>query len=304
MCRGARWFCSLLVVSTLCWAVPAAAQGSTDRDEADPAEVGQSERVDEPVDPEERMLELNEEGFSAFAEGDFEAAARKFEQAHGFVPDPNLRKNAAIAWFKADDCERASRQAVFFLLADEMTIKDRVEARSVLGHCRLEVAEEALEQGDEDRAAEIADYVAALETDERVNERRQTIDRRLGRAETRPPPTRAHIARTEWAVVGAGVAILAGSALYHVLSARQEDTLDALERTGSHAARQRQLQDNVDTAGWLVPSLYGVGAITTGTGLWLALSADTPETKQPAASPRAGRQAPAASVQIGWTVEF
>ncbi len=288
--RGTRWFCSLLVVSMLCWAVPVAAQSSSDQLE--------------PVDPEERMLELNEEGFSAFGEGDFEAAARKFEQAHGFVPDPNLRKNAAIAWFKAGNCERASRQAVFFLLADEMTIKDRVEARSVLGHCRLEVAEEALEEGDEVQAAEIADYVAALETDERVNRRLQTIDRRLGRADTRQPPTRAHIARTEWAIVGAGVAVLAGSALYHVLSARQEDTLDALQRTGTNAVRQRQLQDNVDTAGWLVPSLYGVGAVTTGTGLWLALSADTPDTKQPAPAPQAGRQAPAASVQIGWTVEF
>ncbi|QDG52826.1 hypothetical protein FIV42_19370 [Persicimonas caeni] len=258
-----------------------------------PAVVRAAEPAGAPADApdearaEQRMLELNEAGFSAFAEGEFVEAARKFEEAHEFVPDPNLRKNAAIAWFKAERCEEASEAAVFFLLADEMTVKDRIEARSVLGHCRLDEAEAAIAAGDVERARLIVERVALLETDERVEERLSSVRVQLG-----PPMGQGEgVARVDesntagWALLATGAAIVAGTAGYHILSARQGDA---------------------DTASWLVPSLYGAGAVTASTGVWLIVSDQTasPNAGSQEAAKPAAQKAPAPSVQVGMTFKF
>jgi tetratricopeptide (TPR) repeat protein len=236
---------------------------------------------------EARMIAENEAGFSAFAEGDFAEAARKFEQAHSYVPDPILRKNAAIAWFKADHCPEASEAAVFFLLADEMSARDRVEARSVLGHCRLEQAETALERGDVQRAQAIVERVAFLETDERVEARLVAV--RMQLSET-GAGSREQISGTEtagWALVAGGAAILAGNVGYHLVS-------------------------DSSTSEWLVPTLYGVGGVAVGSGLWVALSADPvrpgsgqsrtariQETQKPAAL-----RAPASGMHLNLALKF
>ncbi|MFW5968340.1 MAG: hypothetical protein ACOCV2_12520, partial [Persicimonas sp.] len=213
-----------------------------------------SESADDPDDTDDhrRMLRLNDEGFEAFEEGDFVEAAEKFEKAHEYVPDPNLRKNAAIAWFHAGNCREATRAASFFLVADEMTVADRIEARSVLGHCRLDDTEEALERGRYRRAQRLVDYVDALETDERVEERLAGV--RMAVAEEsagRPGLARAD---TGWVLVGLGAAIVAGNALYHATSARQRDRLAQFEDEDSHPIRRAQLAENLDTADWLVPT--------------------------------------------------
>ncbi len=264
------------------------------------SDAGPAKSANKPTSQaEKKMLELNEAGFNAFAAGDFVEAAKKFEKAHDYVPDPILRKNAAIAWFKADRCKEASRAAVFFLLADEMNTKDRIEARSVLGHCRLEKAERDIAAGKLDQAAAIIKRVAYLETDKRVHARLKAARMNLvhARAETGAPPSRS--ANVGWVLVGTGAAILAGNIAYHLISHHDQSELDSLRADHANPTRQLQLQDNLDTAGWLVPTLYGVGAVTTGTGLWLVVSGSGQETQKPVAL-----RAPAPSVQVGWTTTF
>ncbi len=230
------------------------------------------------ADSEKRMLALNEAGFAAFAEGDFVEAAQKFEEAHTHVADPILRKNAAIAWFKAGRCAEASEAATFFLLADEMTVKDRIEARSVLGHCRLEEAEEAIEAGEFDRAREIVERIALLQTDERVEDRLAATRMKLVETGEASPASQPQVNNTGWMLVGTGAAILAGTAGYHIAS-------DAGD----------------DTASWLVPTLYAVGGVTSGTGVYLVVSegGDSQETAKPAA-----QKAPAPAVQVGMSLRF
>lgn len=244
---------------------------------ADPP-AGSNPNENDGENAEQRMLELNEAGFAAFAEGEFIEAAQKFEEAHAYVPDPILRKNAAIAWFKAERCEEASEAAVFFLLADEMTVKDRVEARSVLGHCRLEEAEEAVEAGEVDRARGIVERVTLLQTDERVDERLAAVRMQLGGHAL--DDAEGGYSRREtagWALVATGAAIVAGNIGYHIASDDSQGS---------------------DTADWLVPTLYGAGALTSGTGVWLLVS-DEQETAKPAA-----QKAPAPAVQVGMTFKF
>ena len=255
----------------------------------------------EPSSAEERMLTLNEEGFSAFAEGEFAEAARKFEKAHTFVADPILRKNAAIAWFKAGRCEEASQAAIFFLLADEMTVKDRVEARSVLGHCRLEEAEQAIEAGKKERAQAIVERVDLLQTDERVEQRLSSLRMRLGVGRSDVSQAASpNIAG--WTLVATGAAVLAGTVGYHILSANDEDQLQALGDSAQNSRRRQQLEDSVDTARWLVPTLYAAGGLSTGAGVWLVIS-NGPGQPQETAKP-AAHKAPAPAVQVGLSFEF
>jgi tetratricopeptide (TPR) repeat protein len=257
--------------------------------EAEPIDEPSRETASESTgsSAERRMIALNEAGFSAFAEGKFVEAAQKFEEAHTYLPDPILRKNAAIAWFKAGRCVEASEAAVFFLLADEMTARDRVEARSVLGHCRLEQAEAALEEGDVERAVAIIERVAFLETDERVDERLAAVRMQVVEAGAGEPDAFSSTETAGWVMVASGAAILAGNVGYLVVS--------------------ESCQDASDKADWLVPTLYGVGGVTVGSGLWIALSADSPqrdvqdqqETQKPAAL-----RAPASGMHLNLSVKF
>lgn len=232
---------------------------------------------------EQKMLELNEAGFSAFAEGEFSEAARKFEEAHAYVADPILRKNAAIAWFKANRCEKASEAAVFFLLADEMTVKDRVEARSVLGHCRLEEAEVAIESGEPNRARAIVERVAFLHTDDRVDRRLTALRMQLGDSLVSEASVENFEPRevAGWSLVATGAAIIAGNIGYHVVSDRSDDTSD-----------------------WLVPALYGVGGVTSVAGVWMLASPSSADTPAQEAAKPAAQKAPAPSVQVGMTFKF
>lgn len=254
-------------------------------------------------DAESKMLALNEAGFAAFAEGDFVEAATKFEEGYAWVPDPILQKNAAIAWFKADRCQKASQAAMSFLLADEMSAKDRTEARSVLGHCRLAQAERALDEDHVGRAEAILTEVAHLQTDERVDERLAALRMRLvdARVGTSAASKRE---RTGWILAGVGAAVLVGNVGYHLATSHQRDQLDDMRASGEFPARQRQLQDQVDTADWLVPTLYGVGALTTGSGLWLALSAEPAAGASVKRQEPAALRAPAPAIQVGWSTKF
>lgn len=267
-----------------------------------PALAAAEEPAEAQSKAEQRMLALNEEGFAAFAEGEFAEAASKFEEAHTYVADPILRKNAAIAWFKAGRCEKASEAATFFLLADEMSVQDRIEARSVLGHCRLQEAERAIEAGEPGRAQAIVERVALLQTDERVEQRLAALRMQLDAG----PGAKLSAASDNtagWTLIASGAAVLAGTIGYHILSSSNEEQLADLRGSGRSPARRQALQDSVDTAGWLLPTLYAVGGISTGTGAWLVLSDDAGQPQE-TAKPAAQRRAPAPAVQVGMSLRL
>ncbi|AWV89681.1 hypothetical protein [Bradymonas sediminis] len=230
------------------------------------------------ADSNARMLELNEQGFAAFGEEDYLRAARKFEAAHDYVADPILRKNAAIAWFKAERCVEASEAAVFFLLAEGTLRQDRDEARSVWGHCQLDQADRAFAAGDVDRAEAIIARVDAVRTDARVKQRLAGARMRL--IEMRVNGAEGDLDRVSlgWGLVSVGAAVLIGTGAYH-LSA---DGLDG-------------------AAKWAVPTLYGAGTLSTLGGLSLVYLGNnaSQESEKPAAL-----RAPAPAFEIGLSMRF
>lgn len=229
-------------------------------------------------DAHARMLMLNEQGFSAFGEQDYLGAAQKFEAAHDEVPDPILRKNAAIAWFKAQRCAEASEAAIFFLLAEGTLRQDRDEARSVWAHCQLDLANKALDDGEIERAEALIARVYVIDTDARVTERVTAARMRLVDARVNAAEGGLSRASVGWTLVGVGAAVLVGTAAYHY-------TADGL--------------DGAQT--WVVPTLYSAGALSAAGGLALVFggggsSEDDPEP--------AALRAPAPGVEIGWSLRF
>lgn len=226
-----------------------------------------------------RMIKLNEEGFSAFSEEDFAKAAQRFEAAHDEVPDPILRKNAAIAWFKAERCVEASEAAVFFLLAEGTQRQDRDEARSVWAHCQLDEAAEALDDGDIKRAESLIARVHILETDKRVNDRVSAARMRLVEARVNAAEGELDRVTVGWGLVGVGAAVLVGTAAYQLVGDSQEG----------------------GAAEWVIPTLYGAGALSTlgGLGLVYSGSKQSSQRKEPAAL-----RAPAPAFEMGWSLRF
>lgn len=248
------------------WGVPAGAQQP-------PEQAGAS--VEAPEDATRRMLLLNEQGFEAFEIEDYLEAARSFEAAHLLVADPILRKNAAIAWFKAERCSEAREAAVFFLLAEGTARQDRLEARSVLAHCRLNDAAAALELGDTARAAQIVTWAEALQTDEQVQQRLGELREVL--AQTRSMPATATPV-LGWTLIGMGAAVLASSAALHLSQPEGANT------------------------SWPKAVFYGVGALSAGGGLWLVVSSR--DAARAADHTALGSLAPATSLKVGWTLQF
>lgn len=230
----------------------------------------------------ERMLKLNEEGFSAFEDEDFVRAAKKFEQAHALVPDSILRKNAAIAWFKAEKCPEASGAAIFFLLAEDTQRQDRLEARSVLAHCYLDEAERALSAGDGARAETIVAWAEVLEVDSKVGERVSAIKMRAADIQGGDAGASAARARAGWVLVGTGVALIASAAAYHIVS---DDPAPGGQ-------------------GWALPVLYGAGALSAGGGAWLVYSANSRGGAHIKDAERAGLGAPGVELSLNWAFRF
>lgn len=269
--KPSRWYAWMVGVSFgLLWGAQAEARDSPQQSAAS-GEGAAGESSDSAT---RRMMLLNEQGFEAFERGDYADAAHKFEAAHRLVPDPILRKNAAIAWFKADRCREAREAAIFFLVAEGTVRQDRLEARSVLTHCRLNDAAAALEVGDTTRASQIVAWAEVLQTDEqvqlRLDEMRQELAGGRYASESATP-------LLGWTLIGMGAAVLASSAALHLsLPDGQQDWPSALS--------------------------YGVGALSAGSGLWLVVSSR--ETPGAANLTSGGIPASSATLELGWAFRY
>lgn len=113
----------------------------------------------------DEMNRLNDEGFVEFRAGRYAEAAGRFREAYAAYPDPNLRKNEAVAWFKAGACDQAMPAANGFLIAPDTSDSDRLEARSILANCRVEMARKAFETQSWELATSLLDEAESLEPD-------------------------------------------------------------------------------------------------------------------------------------------
>ena len=260
-----------------------------------PASLGAQEV--EPQDLEE-MEALNQQGFDAFAQGDFEQAATLFAQAYKILPDPNLLKNESIAWYKQGNCPKATMAAELFIRSPKVKASDTQEAKEIIATCGLQEVEAQLDSGQWNKAEQMLNYkIRPLRlgsaNESRANELQERIDKERTAAKAReelpppqapPPPTPPPLTDTAtmetpagqgpnwlgWGIAGGGAALLLTAAIVHVQALENEDEYE-LEAMGGDRARYEELGDSLGRDRVLVPLLYLGSAVLLGTGTYLLL---------------------------------
>lgn len=250
------------------------------------------------------VKKLNEEGIAAFEAGRFEEAAQKFQDAWKIDPDPTLRKNESIAWFKANRCNEASTAGTSYLDSGTVDAGTRVEIHAVLANCRVSYAREAMGAKDFALAEKFIDEAEVLALSDAPKETIRVAREDLNKAreadaaaaaeaqqkaaleaaaKTPPPAVDSGAPVLPWVITGAGAAILASAAVYHVIAATSmASEYEDVAAAGDDRARYDELASSLDTARWLVPTLYAIGAATTGVGVYFLMEQDN---NQPTAAP-------------------
>lgn len=243
----------------------------------------------------ERMLELNEEGFKAFSEERFEDAARAFEAAYEASPDAVLRKNEAIAWFKAGRCTEALTAANAFLLAENTPVEDKKEARSVVANCKVELARDALEAGSFSLAETLLAEAESLEPDDYARDQIGMVRVEIAKArnaadedevvvdeedEGMSPET---VTTIGWILASTGAVLTVTAFIYHMVTLANQSELEDISNGGGDRKRFNDLQDSISTARWAVPTLYVLGLATGGAGATMIVLSRPDETAPPAA---------------------
>lgn len=235
-------------------------------------------------DDSERMIELNEEGFKAFSEERFEDAARAFEEAYEASPDPVLRKNEAIAWFKAGRCTDALTAANAFLLAENTQVQDKKEVRSVVANCKVGLAREALKAGSYDLAETMLAEAESLEPDDYARDQIGIVRVEIATARSASQEEAEVVVEDQdegmdpgtvqtigWVLSGTGIAITVTAIAYHIMALLDQSELEDISNDGGDRKRFNELQDSIGTARWAVPTLYVVGLVTGGAGATILL---------------------------------
>lgn len=254
--------------------------------------------ADEALDDEQahqEMLDLSNAAAEAVADEEFEIGAVKFRQAYESYPDPVLLNNEMIAWYRADDCRNALVPARRYLddydqEGDDVSPEDRRNIETVMVDCHLELAEDALE----DDNAVLANYHLDMLSDSgpqddnrdrytRLRDRLEDqTDAPESTAETEPtapdrPDTGWSDADLGWAQIAGGIAVAGVGLSMHTVALSRQSHLEDLSNSES-LEDQRQfdtLQDQwssyQNTARWVVPSLYVVGAAAIGSGTYFLL---------------------------------
>ena len=219
------------------------------------------------------MNRLNEEGFIEFRAGRYLEAAQRFRKAHEAVADPYLRKNEAVAWFKAGRCDEANTAANAFLIASDTSEDDRREARSIIANCRVEMAREAFSTRNWALAETLLDEAESLEPDQYALDQIAIARVELAELRKRPPgaqPGGAGAARTAgWIMVGTGAAVLVGTMIYWLttIDDRKDSNELPMDDPNYESARSR-----ANTSRWLVPVGLVAGAALGGLGVYFVVS--------------------------------
>ncbi len=239
------------------------------------------------------VKQLNNEGITAFEAGDFELAAKKFFEAWNIDQDPTLRKNEAIAWFKANKCKEASEASASYIDSGAADKETRSEMKAILSNCRVSYAREAAEVRDfnlaENFLVEAEGFAETAVPKENIQLARLDIARLRDdynqEIRQRALAKQATIdseadSDTNWPAIitGTGAAILTTAVVYHIVAATYyASEYEDVAKRGTDRPRYDDLASSLDTARWLVPTLYALGATTTGIGVYFLYndSADT-----------------------------
>ncbi len=269
--------------------------------------------------PSPEVVKLNEEGIAAFQSGDFATAAQKFHDAYELEPQDTLKKNEAVAWFKSGNCEKASVAAGEYLMMPGNDELSRAEASAVATTCDIQLAEAALAAGSLDEADRRVKAAAGREpTDEDkvkiANIEQQVAAKRKEIADAEAKAAADEKARAEAAsraaaeaeaqsnqsqtlgtiLVGTGGGIILTGLVYHAVMAfgvapKFRDAAEAGTDRDSYDSMGKKLE----TANWLVPTLYAVGAATAGVGVYFWMRGGESDS----AAATAGREA---GVTVTW----
>ncbi len=202
-----------------------------------------------------KMKELVKQGTEAFSQKRYADAAQLFEEAYEAKANSTLLKNAMVAWYKGNECDKALHAGARFFReatdANELEAKDTSEIQTVIS-CSLNLAQQRI---DEKKFSEAEDLLftatSAGPSDEQNNRiaslRQQLREKREANAgnggsgdgnggDTTQPDDGEGIstlALTGWAVTGVGVAGLIGSAVYSATAASTErDAIDKCVQSG------------------------------------------------------------------------
>ena len=245
------------------------------------------------------IVKLNEEGIAAYQAGRFEEAATKFRQAYAIQPENTLKKNEAVAWFKAGRCEEALTAGREFLALPEIDELSQVEARAVVLQCDLQLARAATDAGQLDKAEQhvasarmnqpdpqAVEQLAKLETEIAAKREAEEAAKAQAAADAEARRNAKAAAAAAAAdddrsgststlglgLTAGGGAILVGTVVYHAaLLFSTAPKFRDVAAAGADRAQYDRLGKKLETANWLIPTLYAVGAVTTGVGVWLWL---------------------------------
>ncbi len=236
-------------------------------------------------DAYEEMLDLSNAAADAVGEGQFELGAITFRQAYDAYPDPILLNNETIAWYRADDCRSALPPAQRFLESEGLEPDDRGDVESVMVQCHLRLAKESLDDENTMLASHHLESLAGLDMDaeheQTYRELRDTVEQLASSSE--PEDSALHVESAAdtpsnsltWAQISGGIAVTGiGLALHSVALSRQSE-LQSLAEAGD-AQRLRDRQDewgsSQSTARWAVPTMYTIGGLAIGSGIFLLMT--------------------------------
>ncbi len=251
--------------------------------------------------------ESNQRGMEAFADGDFAGAAEHFARAYQLEPDPAFRKSEAVAWFKAERCNEAIEAANAFILKWKGAPGEADEASSVIANCKVDLAEEAMAAGGFELAETLLGEAEEAARDDytrdRISGARVELTRLRAEQKSEPeeslsadpaivadpepvePAPRSKLPATLALAVGGAATV--GAAALHVLTLTS--TVPALEeaQTGDRDTWEARAR-RVDTARILVPTLYALGGLGIGVGVWLSIDPPSETESNPNGEVTAG----------------
>lgn len=253
------------------------------------------------------VARLNDEGLHAFAEGRYAEAADIFGRAYSLEPRAELLKNEAVAWYRAERCDQAVVAAKSFLDGPDVPAAEQSQMRSLMGACKVRLAQEAVEASSLDLATRLLDEVEAEEPDAVLRDRVAAVRAEIAKLQApapveapkphmnvfaldeieltptpveeepakvviAPPPQpvpRSHGALGPVLTVG-GASLLAGGLVYHLVAKLGvERRFHEVAADGVDRERYDRLDRTLRIANIAVPVLYVLGAGMLGSGIYL-----------------------------------
>ncbi|MGM0557628.1 MAG: tetratricopeptide repeat protein [Myxococcota bacterium] len=203
-----------------------------------------------------KVEKLASKGAKAYGEERYRDAIGYFEQAYDLQPVPNLLYNIGRCHEKLEEYEEAIEHYEEFAVAPEVGSEARRAA--------LKRAESLREIADIDTSDTSGAETESDQTDP------EPVTPKEERASSPVP----------WIVTGAGVGALAVGGAFGLMASSSADEI----QSGADFQTRKDAQTRAKTQALVADSLFVVGAVTTGVGIYLLLSADNDESNDKASA--------------------